>query len=340
MRHDYAVLRDDKSLARYVTFTGSPFQAQKNFEGAQYIQDAWSIRDGLLIEAGLRAEWNEIVRDLEVAPRVAVAWAPSGCADTKFSAGWGVYYDSISLDLISRAAGAGQSCDVLLAGGSAARARRDVVHGQRSRFACPVLADGELQRRTQAAGRILSAFRGHAAHRAIAASLLCRRRLRRVRCPQDGAVYRLGQCAARPRYDAFEVSLRHTFAGRYEWFAGYTRSSSRSNAMVDYSLENPIFAPQGEGPFAWDTPNRFHMWGWAPLPNRVLPAVSSLPDPANHGGVPAGISHWISVRRGERGGLSGGQPELAPVPRLLQHQLTPRAAVPCDALPLGLAVRI
>jgi hypothetical protein len=25
------------------------------------------------------------------------------------------------------------------------------------------------------------------------------------------------------------------------------------------------------GPFAWDTPNRFHMWGWAPLPKRLLP---------------------------------------------------------------------
>ena len=76
MRHDYEVLRDDNSVARYVTFAGSPFQARKNFEGAQYMQDAWSLRDGLLVEAGLRAEWNEIVRDLEVAPRFAVAWAP------------------------------------------------------------------------------------------------------------------------------------------------------------------------------------------------------------------------------------------------------------------------
>ncbi len=78
--------------------------------------------------------------------------------------------------------------------------------------------------------------------------------------------------ARQDRYDAFEVSLRHTFAGKYEWFAGYTRSSARSNAAVDYSLENPIFAAQAPGPYSWDTPNRFHTWGWAPLPNRVLPA--------------------------------------------------------------------
>jgi hypothetical protein len=25
------------------------------------------------------------------------------------------------------------------------------------------------------------------------------------------------------------------------------------------------------GPFAWNTPNRFHVWGWAPLPRNFLP---------------------------------------------------------------------
>ncbi|HEY2014304.1 MAG TPA: carboxypeptidase regulatory-like domain-containing protein, partial [Bryobacteraceae bacterium] len=74
--HPYEVLRADDSVSRYVTFEGSPFAARKNFEGAQYVQDAWTPRDGLVLEAGLRAEWNEIVRDLELAPRVAVAWAP------------------------------------------------------------------------------------------------------------------------------------------------------------------------------------------------------------------------------------------------------------------------
>jgi hypothetical protein len=75
----------------------------------------------------------------------------------------------------------------------------------------------------------------------------------------------------RERYDSFDISLRHTFFGQFEWFAGYTRSSVRSNAAVDYSLENPVFAPQAPGPAAWDTPNRFHMWGWLPLPQRALP---------------------------------------------------------------------
>ena len=99
--HDYEVLRDDNSVARYVTFAGSPFTARKNFEGAQYIQDSWTPRDGLAVEAGVRVEWNEIVRDLETAPRIAVAWAPKSLPDTKFSAGWGLYYDAISLGMVA-----------------------------------------------------------------------------------------------------------------------------------------------------------------------------------------------------------------------------------------------
>ena len=60
-----------------------PFQERKNLEAAQYVQDHWTPRDGLTLEAGLRTEWNEVVRDLEVAPRVAVAWAPRTLRDTK-----------------------------------------------------------------------------------------------------------------------------------------------------------------------------------------------------------------------------------------------------------------
>jgi len=91
-----------------------------------------------------------------------------------------------------------------------------------------------------------------------------------VPAPSEAAVYQLRN-RRRDRYNAVDFSLRRTFAGQCEWFAGYTRSSSRSNAAVDYSIENPVFAPQMPGPFPWDTPNRFHMWGWAPLPKRLLP---------------------------------------------------------------------
>jgi hypothetical protein len=89
----------------------------------------------------------------------------------------------------------------------------------------------------------------------------------------NGAVYTLHN-GRRDHYDGFTISMKRTFAGKYEWFAGYTRSSAHTSAAVDYSLQNPIFAQQMPGPLTWDTPNRIHMWGWVPIPrqthNRLL----------------------------------------------------------------------
>ena len=85
-----------------MTFAGTPFQARNNLEVAQYIQDHWTPTEGVTLEGGLRTEWNEVSRDLEVAPRAAVAWAPRALRDTKLSAGWGIYYDAIGLSTITR----------------------------------------------------------------------------------------------------------------------------------------------------------------------------------------------------------------------------------------------
>lgn len=69
----------------------------------------------------------------------------------------------------------------------------------------------------------------------------------------------------RDRYDAFKINLRRTFKGNHIVFASYTRSAARSNAVLDFSLGNPLFSQQAGGPLAWDSPNRFLSWGFLPL---------------------------------------------------------------------------
>jgi hypothetical protein len=86
------------------------------------------------------------------------------------------------------------------------------------------------------------------------------------------AVYNLSNTRI-DRYDALDIGIRRTFKGQFEWFAGYTRSASRTNEAMDYSLESPVFGPQLPGPFPWDAPNRVHMWGWVPVPSRRFPGL-------------------------------------------------------------------
>lgn len=276
LRHDYEVLLADGSLSRSVTFAGSPFIQGHNFEGAQYIQDHWNPLEGLTLEAGLRVEWNEIVRDLETAPRFSVAWAPRNLGGTKFSAGWGIYYDAIRLQLISAQQDQTSLATFYLPQG--------VVQGP-----VPITfqVDGNQLRtphyRTASIGverKLPFDFYGKLDYlRRVGANGFAFNPFLPPAPPgvpppdspfYNGVVYNLTNTRS-DRYDAVDFSVHRTFAGKYEWFAGYTRSSARTNTAVDYSLENPVFALQAPGPMLWDTPNRFHMWGWAPVPRGILP---------------------------------------------------------------------
>jgi hypothetical protein len=269
-RHAYEVLRDDNSVARYVTFAGSPFEARKNFEGAQYIEDRWTVREGLSLETGLRAEWNEIARDLELAPRLAAAWAPHQLRNTKFSAGWGIYYDAISLGNVTRQQDQVSMATFFLPGGVARGPVETIFRVNDQALLTPryQVVSAAVERRLPRALYLKAAYTRRAGNRGFTFLPATPQTPEAVLA--GGAVYGLAN-TRRTRYDALDISVRRTFAREFEWFAGYTRSSSRSNAAVEYSLENPVFAPQMPGPFPWDTPNRFHMWGWVPVSGRLLP---------------------------------------------------------------------
>ena len=269
LRHPYEVLNAGGTVDRYVTFQGSPFEDRKNFEAAQYVEDHWNLREGLSLEGGLRTEWNEIVRALEVAPRLAVAWAPHFLRDTKLSAGWGVYYDAINLNIVSQQQDQVSLSTFYLPGGVMEGPVQTQFEVYDKFLKVPYYqnASATVERKLPHQYYLKAGLTRRAGNRGLTFYPT-------APVTEDiynqGVTYLLGN-SRRERYDAVDLSLRRTFAGKFEWFAGYTRSSARSNAAVNYSLENPIFGPQGAGPELWDAPNRFHTWGWAPLPNRILP---------------------------------------------------------------------
>ncbi|HEV3334728.1 MAG TPA: carboxypeptidase regulatory-like domain-containing protein [Bryobacteraceae bacterium] len=269
LRHDYEILRADNSVARFVQFVGSPFQTRKNFEAAEYIQDHWAPREGLAFEAGLRVEWNEIVRQMEAAPRVSAVWAPGFLRNTKFSAGWGIYYDAVNLALFTRQQDQTSLSTFFLPDGTPVGQIQSsfLINEQRLRAPYYAATSMSVEHKLPRAFYLRTGY----LHRVGDQGFTFLPGFPAAALQQGGAAPYLLSNSRRDRYDAFDISVRHTFAGRFEWFAGYTRSSSRSDAAVEYSLENPIFAPQMPGPNPWDTPNRVHMWGWAPLPGRLLP---------------------------------------------------------------------
>ncbi len=270
MLHDYEVLTADNAVARYVTFSGDPFESRRNFEGAQYVQDHWTPRDNLTIEAGLRAEWNDVVRNLELAPRFSVAWAPHRLKETKFSAGVGIYHDAIDLQLVARQPSLTSLSTFYLPDGATQGSAPESFQVNDKALTTPRYGIVSLSVERKLPFQFLAK-----------AGFMHRETNNGLEFTAPGATFAPGLFTGaqfelvngrRDRYEAADLTLRRTFAGKYEWFLGYTRSSSRTSAALDYSLLNPIFGLQLPGPLPWDSPNRIHMWGWAPLPNESLPS--------------------------------------------------------------------
>jgi hypothetical protein len=246
----------------------APFTVH-NVEVGGYIQDRWQTHSGLLLEPGLRLDWDEIVRQPLLSPRIAATYSPPG-SESKFklSGGVGLYYEHTQLEYLTRAQ-AGIRFDTYYA----ADGTTPTGPAQETEFTAN---DSTLHE-----ARTLNWSLG--AERKLAGSILLGANFLQKRT-SDGFIYSNagGQQAGayiltnqrQNHYNSIEFEARRIFAGGYTLFASYTRSSARTNAALDYrSTPSPLGAQQS-GPLPWDTPNRLISWGWLPLrlpKSRMLP---------------------------------------------------------------------
>jgi hypothetical protein len=255
-------LREDGTLLRRSVFTASAPFARHNLEAGAYFQDRWLAHPGLLIEPGLRFDWDEILRRPLFSPRLAATYSPPGAeSTTQLSAGVGLYYEHTQLEYLTRA----------LTG-----VRDDTYYA----------ADGV----TPVSGALPTVFTANDGSlkqtRALNWSVGLERKLpgaiyaganfieKRV---SDGFVYAnqgppgalygtyLLSNARQDHYTSEEFEARRSFANGYRLFAAYTHSSARTNAALDYQPTVSLLGPQQGAPLPWDIPNRAVSWGWLPL---------------------------------------------------------------------------
>jgi hypothetical protein len=265
LRHEYTSVRVDNSIIRDVQFLGAPRQLTHNIEAYGYILDRWNPVKDLMLEAGVRTQWDEYTGGAPAAPRFSAAWSPGWAGGARFSAGWGVFYDAVNLGQLALSQEQDSTSTFYAPNGM-------VVGG-------PIVTQFELSRRDLRLPRF--ALTSFSADRKLPWELyskltLLSREGSRGFTFQDSVaspslnLYILDNIQ-RQKYRSAEVSLRRVFLSRYQWFASYTRSEARANAVIDYSVENPLFAPQAGGPLPWDAPNRFLTWGWAPIEKKWFP---------------------------------------------------------------------
>ncbi|HUO61660.1 MAG TPA: carboxypeptidase regulatory-like domain-containing protein [Candidatus Acidoferrales bacterium] len=253
-------LREDGTLLRRSTFAPQPYYSKNNFEFGTYIQDRWSAGDHLLIEPGLRFDRDQIVSKGLFSPRIAGTYVPRKEANTKISAGIGIYYDHTQLEYIERAYQSARTDQYFAADGVTPTA------ALLTNFALP----NSLHE-----PRVLNwsvAF-----EQELPASIYLKVNFTEKR-GRNGFVY-LNQNPVsflsgtylltnqrEDKYDGVDISLRRTFSHGYTLFGAYTRSSARTNNVLEYYPTISILGPQGSGPLPWDAPNRLISWGWLPVP--------------------------------------------------------------------------
>jgi len=255
-------LREDGTLLRRSVFPMQAPVSLHNFETSAYMQDRWSASEGLLVEPGLRFDWDEIVRRPLFSPRLAIVYSPAGWdAKTKVSAGVGLYYEHTQLEYLTRAL-AGVRYDTYYA----ADGTTPVSAPLQTTFQ----ANDALLRQMRAINWSIAVERKLPGEIYATAGFLQKR-------SSGGFVYAnqssqgalsgpyLLTHGREDHYDSFAVEARRTFAKGYTLFASYTRSSARTNAALDYVPTVSVLGAQQSARLPWDTSNRLISWGWVPF---------------------------------------------------------------------------
>ena len=265
-------LREDGTLLRRSVFPAfAPFRLH-NVELGAWGEDRWTPVKGLLIEPGLRFDWDEIIRGPLWSPRIAMNYSPHlGQSKTTFSAGIGEYYEHTQLEYLASAF-TGTRYDTYYAADGTTPA------GPPLKTTFVQNEDTENLREAHALNWSLGVQHMLPHNTWFAANYLQKRLTDEfVYSNQNGPGALSGTYLLtnnrQDHYHSWEVEARHAFSGGYTLFGAYTRSSATTNAALDYVPSLSILGPQQPGPLPWDTPNRVISWGWLPAWAPFFPSV-------------------------------------------------------------------
>jgi hypothetical protein len=264
-------------VLRLVTFAGSGLLSRPSFEASTYIVDNWKIKSNLFGEIGVRQDWDELVRDTVLSPRISLSYSPLGWKNTKISGGYAILFDPTLPQLFARPQDQYSLTTLYNPDGTVQSGPAATVFAINPRG----LQMSRYQTWTAGLEQMLP-------ERILLRVNLLRRRGNNGLTYEDilnpnapvpsefvqtyntthfDAIYQLAN-ARTDKYDSAEVTMHQTFGKGYEWMASYTRSRALSNTVADVTVDQPLLITNNAGPLPWDSPNRFLTWGYLPTPFR------------------------------------------------------------------------
>ncbi len=264
-RRPIVILREDQSIERQIEFSGAHRGQRGNVEAAVFVQDRWSPIKPLLLEVGFRADWDEIVRDVLLSPRVAASYMLR--PKTKLSGGVGLFHDASNFRLLALAEQGNRIDRIADSSGVFATEIESRFDVDRSQLRGPRYLNASAAVEQQLAGSMIVSGEAVVKHGTGAWSY-------EPAGPGRAPGTYLLTSQRKDDFYSVEVAMVRTFKRGNQASASYTRSSARSSSVLESDIDNMVFGGTGEGPVAWDVPHRLLSWGWVPLPWRLEAAFS------------------------------------------------------------------
>lgn len=271
-RTGYLNFSERGSLLRRTVFGGSGLLERSNYETALFLQDSWRVRPSLLLELGVRADWDQILQRWDAGPRLGFAWSPPGLESTKFFGGFARLFDATNLRIFTRPmdqyAMTTYFDDTGAVGRGPALSVFQIFNPRLHRPRYHNWSLGAERQWTASFSTRLEVLRRRGGDGFSYVNLVERKgappELTDVYpCPAIDAVYNLTN-ERTDAYDSVALSLRHNIRRQYEWMASYTWSQALSNTVVDINVDDPLIATDNRGRMPWDSPHRFLSWGYLP----------------------------------------------------------------------------
>jgi hypothetical protein len=247
----------DGTLVDQATFSGPGALRVSNTQIGGYAQDLWRPVKPIVFSAGFRADWDRLISQTLVQPRLAMNWIPKEDGRMKFTFAWGEHYQPVNLTIL------GQGDD---------QVRTDVYYDSTgmipvgnpvvSRFVVPRTGLSQPRSHNTTAQWDMkltgSTF--------VGAAFLLRKGHDAFAWETRSSGTLLLEDTRQDRFISGDFWVRHAFGERADLAVDYARSRATSNEVLDPTISALIFAPQQPGPLLWNASNRLTSRGWMPLP--------------------------------------------------------------------------
>jgi len=254
------ILRADGTRSQQIDFIGSGQIDRHKAQAIAYFQDKWDVNSRLSLEYGVRYDRDNIASENNLAPRFAFSFLPITDGRTVIRGGIGLFYDQIDLNVGSflqmqqRVLSSYGPNGIQLIG--APQIQRLVL--QNDEFEVPRSLNWNLEfdREWFKNFIVRVGYEQRASEREFV--------LDPLQSSSTGSLLLLSNSGL-SRYRELQVTARyHTSTGN-ELVASYVRSAATGD-LNDFNsffgnFENPVIRANERSRLAYDSPNRFLLWG-------------------------------------------------------------------------------